>query len=168
MDDETVIDFPAQSDDAAYAGNGKAASPARHVPADAGDDDDPAVAELALIPHRDAPYVAHSRPHGRGIRRLRLIPADGKGSSFSYDDLRDIEDLPPERPGLGPRLRLRFFGASDVEVDSPHCDWLHGQIEFERLAWIRALPYGWVADDDSAVVITSIRIRRVKKAEPIR
>ncbi len=168
MSDHNVIDFNQKLDSLFNAVEKPAAEDASARPGDAaepepagGDGDDKVLPfeKLSLLPALGDPYGrAHAIPIKGSVPMLVLLLKDGSRPTFSYGDMRFIDVLPPKQPGDGPGLLLRFMGVGSAELEGTNLDRLHGYLYLHRIAWIRQLPFGRTVKDDSAVVITGIKV----------
>ncbi len=168
MSDDNVLDFK-QKLDAPFKGMGE--TPAEEAPAspdirepespgDGGDDEGVLpFNKLSHFPRIGDPYgKAHATPVKAALPMLVLLLKDGSRPTFSYNDMRFMDAVPPKGPGGGPGLLLRFMGIGTAELEGHGVDRLHGYLYLHRIAWIREWPGGRQARDDNGVIITRIKV----------
>jgi hypothetical protein len=71
--------------------------------------------------------------------------------------------LPPEKPGAGPSIVIRFTGLVPREaiISGRHLLKLYDLLSDHRVAWVRELPKGKDFLDKGQAVITRITISRI-------
>lgn len=117
-----------------------------------------------LLPARGSVYAARSRPANKPVATLHLLLADSSSRGFSYVNLDTVDLVPPEEPGRGPVLMLRFAGVvpKEVRITGRNLESIRDYIGHHRIAYLRQLPPGRDFLGDSEEVITGVEIKGVE------
>lgn len=127
-------------------------------------DPEAAEGEFEPLPRTGDAYKAHSRYTNKPELMLGLITHAMPLEVFAYSDLRRVRLLPPQTPGGGPVLWLKFVEVEIVEV------WIEGRnlltlIDFlqqHRVRWLRECPKGKEPRDPEVTVITRIVLNTIE------
>lgn len=125
----------------------------------------PAGDVLELLPRPDSAYMAYGRPSNKPEITLHVLLKDGYWRGFAWSDYAGVGTAPPDSPGFGPALVVRFAGLEPTELRilGRNLGKLQVCIGHHRIVWIRELPsdrgFSAAARDDRAEVITCIVIR---------
>ena len=120
---------------------------------------------LELLPQPDSDYVAYGRPSNKPEITLHVLLKDGYWRGFAWSDYAGVGTAPPDSPGSGPVLVVRFAGLEPIElrIVGRNLGKLQVCIGNHRIVWIRELPsdrgFPAAARDDRSEVITRIVIR---------
>ena len=122
-------------------------------------------ADSDALPRPGDAYQAHSRAANKMQAMLCLIGMPPVQTCLAYSDLRWVGLLPPDKPGGGLTLLLRFIGVADVRIEGRNLDELVEPLRRHCLMWLRLqlptrLPQG---GDDGAVVITGMSVKPVER-----
>ena len=118
-------------------------------------------ADFEVLPLPGDVYLAHSRTANKPQTMLCLVQKPPALTCLAYGDMRFIDLVPPDKPGGGPVLLLKFIGVAEVRLEGRNLDKLIDYLRRHCLAWLREqLPTrGNLAADDGSVVITGIRVK---------
>lgn len=124
----------------------------------------PAAGEAQLLPQPGDPYKAHARPSQAVEPTLHVMTKEGYFRGFAWASYDSVDLLPPEAPGGGPVLVIRFAGLMPAEIvlDGRNLGVLHAYLGQNRIAWVRELPAERDFKEVGATVINRIEIRPVE------
>ena len=116
------------------------------------------------LPRPGDAYKAHGRHGNKADLTIHFVLKDYSYEGFSYGDFERVRLLPPEKPGGGPVLILRFNGSvvTDVRIEGRNLHPLYHWIGLHRLPWIWEHPSPADFSDENAAVISRIGFREIE------
>jgi len=110
------------------------------------------------LPRPGDAYRAAGRHGNKPELSIDFVAKDYSYEGFSYADLERRRLVPSDRPGVGPKLVLRFNGSviTEVTLEGRHVQSLYHDIGLHRLPWVWEHPSPAEFTDEKAVVISRI------------